>query len=70
MDTNTACPCGGRYECRWVTARMTAEDRLAVFENVPRLDCRKCGSQAYILSVLQGLECEFRGIDRVVKARR
>ena len=70
MDSSTACACGGRYERRWVTARVMAGDHPAVFENVPRLECPKCGSWAHILSVLEGLEYEFRGIDRVVKARR
>ncbi len=57
------CPCGGRYETRFVEVRMTARNPPVVLTGIVQGACPQCGSRVYKRDVLERIESLMRGED-------
>jgi hypothetical protein len=55
------CPCGSRYEVRWVEVRMTVDDEGILLSNVPQGACPLCTSRVYKPAVLERIEAVMKG---------
>jgi len=54
------CPCGGRFEPRLVTVRMTVRGQLEVFDDVLQGACPNCGSRVYDADTLERIEAAMQ----------
>lgn len=50
------CPCGGRYENRFVEVRLSVGGKLVVLTQVPQGACPHCGSRVYKADILERIE--------------
>jgi hypothetical protein len=55
------CPCGGRYEARFVQVRITVNGEPLERDEVPQGRCPRCGSAVYRADLLELLEADMRG---------
>lgn len=55
------CPCGGRYENRYVEVRLTVNGKVVVLTQVPQGACPHCGSRVYKAEVLERIELLMKG---------
>lgn len=55
------CPCGGRYENRYVEVRLTVSGKVVVLTQVPQGACPHCGSRVYKAEVLERIELLMKG---------
>ena len=62
------CPCGGKYENRFVEVRMTVGDKQIVLNDVPQGACPQCGSRVYKAEMLERIEAMMKGeqFDRIL----
>jgi hypothetical protein len=56
------CPCGGKYQHRWVEVRMMVKGQHVVLDKVPQGNCPQCGSLVYKTSVLAAIESTMKGV--------
>jgi YgiT-type zinc finger domain-containing protein len=56
-----SCPCGGKYENRWVTVSMTVGGNKIELTDVPQGVCPNCGSRVYKAEVLERIEGVMKG---------
>jgi len=54
------CPCGGKYEHRYVEVRMVLDGQPVVLDKVPQGACPRCGSRVYKTAVLAGIESTMK----------
>lgn len=55
------CPCGGRYDNRFVEVRLTVNAKVVVLTQVPQGGCSHCGSRVYKGEVLERIELLMKG---------
>lgn len=62
------CPCGGRYENRFVEVNMTVDGRKVTLSDVPQGACPNCGSRVYKAETLARIESAMRNepVDRML----
>jgi YgiT-type zinc finger domain-containing protein len=50
------CPCGGKYDNRFVEVRLNVGGKTVVLTEVPQGACPNCGSRVYKGEVLERIE--------------
>jgi len=55
------CPCGGRFENRWVEIRIKVSDQVITLPSMPQGACPNCGGRVYKSYILTRIESVMNG---------
>jgi hypothetical protein len=64
------CPCGGRFEARFVPIRMPSRDGTIVLDDVAQGACPSCGSRVYRAGTLAHIENAYHRAKRSFSEER
>ena len=61
------CPCGGRFETKFVDVKMTARDGPVTLNGIPQGHCSRCHSCVYRRADLTHIENVYRKCQRSLR---